>query len=255
MLREIVDLGRLRQAAQKSALQRHFRQRFLVGLIGGEPEILAERIVIAVDADLSRRAEKSAEAVFADEIRAVEMIVAHARAREHEAVARSRSGKERAERRGSLRGYRRREAGIECRRAFARRAMCRRDCERAISSCMRAQSLIVIFRGFQGRTHRRSLRRGRIRRRRAAGTRISGGVCRHGRKCERREQSSQRNQCARANHCAAPCFELLASGSCAGGGSIGGLSVDVSFFCTSSSEIKIAGAAAATGTDPDSAPQ
>jgi hypothetical protein len=40
-----------------------------------------------------------------------------------------------------------------------------------------------------------------------------------------------------------------------GGGRIGGLSVEVSFFCTSSSEIRIAGATAATGIEPDSAPQ
>jgi hypothetical protein len=43
--------------------------------------------------------------------------------------------------------------------------------------------------------------------------------------------------------------------SCAGGGKIGGRSVELSFFCTSSSEVKIAGDAAETGTDPDSAPQ
>jgi hypothetical protein len=36
---------------------------------------------------------------------------------------------------------------------------------------------------------------------------------------------------------------------------MGGRSVEVSFFCTSSSEVKIAGEAADTGTEPDSAPQ
>src|SRR5262249_15885055 len=43
--------------------------------------------------------------------------------------------------------------------------------------------------------------------------------------------------------------------SCAGGGRIGGRSVDACFFCTSSSEVRIAGEAAETGTEPDSAPQ
>jgi hypothetical protein len=43
--------------------------------------------------------------------------------------------------------------------------------------------------------------------------------------------------------------------SCAGAGKIGGRSVELSFFCTSSSDVKIAGDAADTGTEPDSAPQ
>ena len=47
----------------------------------------------------------------------------------------------------------------------------------------------------------------------------------------------------------------FASGSCAGGGRIGGRSVEVSFFANSISEIRMAGATAETGTEPDSAPQ
>jgi hypothetical protein len=51
-------------------------------------------------------------------------------------------------------------------------------------------------------------------------------------------------------------FHLLtAFGSCPGGGRMGGLSVDVSFFWTSISVIKMAGAEAETGTEPDYAPQ
>ncbi len=36
---------------------------------------------------------------------------------------------------------------------------------------------------------------------------------------------------------------------------MGGRSEDVAFFCTSSSDVRIAGAEAETGTEPDSAPQ
>src|ERR1700740_1257544 len=62
------------------------------------------------------------------------------------------------------------------------------------------------------------------------------------------------HRCAHGFECGA-FHGRAAFSSCAGGGKIGGLSVEVSFFCTSISEIKMAGAAAATGTDPDSAPQ
>src|SRR5205823_3457966 len=55
--------------------------------------------------------------------------------------------------------------------------------------------------------------------------------------------------------CALHCRPPVLITSCAGGGRIGGRSVELSFFCTSNSEVKIAGEAAATGTDPDSAPQ
>ena len=60
---------------------------------------------------------------------------------------------------------------------------------------------------------------------------------------------------ARIKNPGAPDTVIFASESCAGGGSIGGLSVEVSFLANSISEIRIAGAAAATGTEPDSAPQ
>ena len=51
------------------------------------------------------------------------------------------------------------------------------------------------------------------------------------------------------------CWPPALTTSCAGGGRMGGRSVELSFFCTSSSEVKIAGEAAETGTEPDSAPQ
>ena len=53
-LREIVNFGRLGQAAQKGVLERHLRHGRFVGLVGGEPKILAQRIVVAVDAHLAR---------------------------------------------------------------------------------------------------------------------------------------------------------------------------------------------------------
>jgi hypothetical protein len=91
-LRKIVNLWRLRQAAQKRALERHGSYGFFVGLVGRKPQILAQGIVIAVYADLAGGAKKSAEAVFADEIRAVEMIVAYAHAQEHETIPRGGRG-------------------------------------------------------------------------------------------------------------------------------------------------------------------
>src|SRR6202044_665706 len=57
-------------------------------------------------------------------------------------------------------------------------------------------------------------------------------------------QRAGREQC---NCCEGPHWACpFACGSCAGGGRIGGLSVEVSFFCTSISEIKMAGATAET---------
>ena len=65
---EIGDLGLTGQAAQVGALAREGFHGFLEGLVGGNPEVLAQRIVIPVDAHTARRADEAAKAFIADEI-------------------------------------------------------------------------------------------------------------------------------------------------------------------------------------------
>src|SRR2546430_17372033 len=67
-------------------------------------------------------------------------------------------------------------------------------------------------------------------------------------------RNQDQNQCS-YSLCSPHCMPPVLIASCAGGGRIGGRSVELAFFLTSNSEAKIAGDAAATGTDPDSAPQ
>src|ERR1700723_562987 len=87
-LREIVNLRWFGQAAQKGLLERHLSDGLFVSLIGGQPQVLAQRIVVVIYADFPGAAEKSLETIFADEIGTVEMVVADAHINAHETVAR-----------------------------------------------------------------------------------------------------------------------------------------------------------------------
>ena len=95
--RKIGNARRLRQARHERLLLGKILDGGLEGLIGGEPQILAQGIVIAVDADRAGRAEKTAEAFVGDEIRAVEIVVADANVHAHDAVAAGGRGNQRAE--------------------------------------------------------------------------------------------------------------------------------------------------------------
>ena len=76
-----------------------------------------------------------------------------------------------------------------------------------------------------------------------------------GRSAEHRGRKNKRGENIGDLHSWPPVLAWVATGSCAGAGKMGGRSVELSFFCTSSSEVRIAGDAAETGTEPDSAPQ
>ena len=94
--RKIGNAGRFRQARHERLLLGIIFDGGLERLIGGEPEILAQGIVIAVDPDRARRAEKTAEAFVGDEVRAVEIVVSDANIHAHDAVAAARRGNQRA---------------------------------------------------------------------------------------------------------------------------------------------------------------
>ena len=87
-LGKIVDVRLAREAAQIGLLARIGFDCFLEGLVGGDPQILAQRIVIAIDAHGTGRADEAAEAVVADEIGAVQFVISDARFHIHEAIAR-----------------------------------------------------------------------------------------------------------------------------------------------------------------------
>ena len=95
--RKVVDVRLPRQAAQISLLARVGLNGFLESLVGGDPQILAQRIVVAIDSHRSRRSDKPPKAFIADEIGAVQLVRAHARFHIHEAVACVRAGHQRAE--------------------------------------------------------------------------------------------------------------------------------------------------------------
>ena len=255
-LRKIVDFGRLCQAAQEGLLQRHLRERFLVCLVGGKPQILAERSVVAIDAHLPGRPEESAESVFADEIRAVEVVVADADAGEHEAVACCARGKDRAE--GSdhlaivdveklvLNVERLRSAGD-----FKARA-------RAVHFIVHGvQRLILVLDGRLrargdwrgGATFAAARRRFSPRSFRARRTAANA----HGANAAALPSTARTApniSTARARIIERPLVFGSWPRDRGPAAEVGGLSVEIPFFCTSSSEIKMAGAAAATGTEP-----
>src|SRR5258707_3408191 len=94
--REIVNVRLASQAAEVCLLAGISFHRFLERLVGGDPEILAERVVGAIDADRARWPDEAAEAVLADEVRAVELVIADTRRDVHHAVASVRGGDQRA---------------------------------------------------------------------------------------------------------------------------------------------------------------
>ena len=57
----IVDGGSVRQVAQERALAGEQIEGLLVGLIGSQPQILPQRIVVAVDADGAGGIEKASK--------------------------------------------------------------------------------------------------------------------------------------------------------------------------------------------------
>ena len=93
---KIGNAGRLCQAGHERLLLGKIFDCGLERLIGGEPEILAQGIIIAIDADRARRAEESAEAFIGDEVRAVEIIVSDAHIHAHDAIPARSRGNQRA---------------------------------------------------------------------------------------------------------------------------------------------------------------
>src|SRR5258708_513464 len=81
------DAGGFREARNKRLLLRKIFNSSFEGLIGGKPEVLAQRIIVAVDAHRAGRAEEAGEALVGDEIGAVEVIVPDADVYAHDAVA------------------------------------------------------------------------------------------------------------------------------------------------------------------------
>src|SRR5208337_2499863 len=61
--------------------------RFVEGLIRGDPKILAQRIVVAIDAHVPRGADESTKALLADEIGAVRLVIPNPRGNTHLAYA------------------------------------------------------------------------------------------------------------------------------------------------------------------------
>src|SRR5208283_1858181 len=86
-LREVVNIGWARQAAEISLFAGIGFDRFLEGLIRGDPKILAQRIVVAIDAHVPRGADESTKALLADEIGAVRLVIPNPRGNTHLAYA------------------------------------------------------------------------------------------------------------------------------------------------------------------------
>ncbi len=161
------------------------------------------------------------------------MIIAHAHVHAHEAAARDIAGEKRAKRSGYAPHIHIQQPVFDIERLVHAGKL--QTSARALQLVAHGLKRFVVVSGRDGsRLRRRSLRP------------WLRGSQRHS---ERHKQ--QQGQHRNFFHCASP----FASESCPGGGRIGGRSVDVSFFCTSISEIRIAGATAETGTEPDSAPQ
>src|SRR5208337_4334451 len=84
---KIVDIRLAREAAEVGLLARIRFNRFFKGLVGGDPKILAKGVVIAVDTNSSGGTNKSAEAIVADEIGTIKLVVADSRANVHDPAA------------------------------------------------------------------------------------------------------------------------------------------------------------------------
>ena len=225
---EIVDVRLPRQAAKIRLLPRISLHRFFEGLIGRDPQVLPQRIVIAIDSHGAGRSDEAAEAVVAYKIRAVQLVAPDTRFHVHEAVPRMRAG----------------EQCAEFRDDFAHLQI-----EQSIFDVVRPHRLVDV-RNFQFQARLR------------AGHLIAHGFERvvvilrslRPRGPSRPHRRQEQNQSC-YSFCSPHCMPPVLITSCAGAGRMGGRSVELSFFCTSNSEVKIAGDAAATGTDPDSAPQ
>ena len=92
--REIIDIRLPRQAAEIRLLARIRFHCFFEGLVRRNPQVLSQRIVIAVDSHLARRPDKAAKAFVAYKIRAVQLVTAHPRIHIHKAVPRLRAGQQ-----------------------------------------------------------------------------------------------------------------------------------------------------------------
>ena len=66
--RKVVDVRLPRQTAEIRLLSRIRLDRFLEGLISGNPQVLPQRIVIAVDSHLAGRSDKAAKAFVAHKV-------------------------------------------------------------------------------------------------------------------------------------------------------------------------------------------
>ena len=203
LLREVVNVRRPRQAVEIGLLARELLDRFLERLIGGDPQVLAQGIVVAVNAHRPGRADESAERVVADEIRAVELVVPHARFHAHEAVAHRRARYNRAE-------FRHHGAHIQVQQpVFDVVGPHRRACAGDLQFQARFGARHFIPHRFQ---------------------RVIV-IVRRGQRCrercgKERPGKSERHRGKHAFHCRPPVF----TGSCAGGGRMGGLSVFACFF-------------------------
>src|SRR6202790_2935075 len=71
--RKIRNAGRSRKPRYERLLLGKIFNSGLESLIGGEPEVLAQRVIIAVDTDRAGRAEEPAEAFVGNEIGAIEI--------------------------------------------------------------------------------------------------------------------------------------------------------------------------------------
>ena len=91
---KIIDIRLPRQRSQVSLLARIRFRSFLEGLVSGDPQILAQRVVIAIDAHGTRRADESAKTVIAHKVGTVASIIADARGDVHETRAGVRAGKQ-----------------------------------------------------------------------------------------------------------------------------------------------------------------
>ncbi len=182
-------------------------------------------------------------------IGAVQFVIAHAHVHAHEAVARRAAREQRAELRADGAFVQIEQAVLDVVRLLlaGQHQPIRRTLQFVVQ---RSQRLI----GVAGR-NRRDLPCARGACRRARPDSVARRQQRARQQTTPRPQSSSvRLSCSQlvdAHRLILPC----ACRSCAGGGKMGGRSVEVCFFCTSISEISSAGAAAATGTEPDSAPQ
>ena len=229
LLREIVNFRGLGETAKKGLFERHLRSGGFVGLIGGEPEILAERVVIAIDADLAGGTEEALEAVLGNEIGTVEMIIADADVNAHIAIGGGGGRDESAEGGGDLADIEIEEAVFDEVGLVDAGKMEARD--GAVQLVVHGVESLVFIAGGLLREGSRAMGAGPERR--------------------RERENGEQADAERFLHGCCP----FASGSWAGGGRIGGLSVEVSFLANSISEMRMAGETAETGTEPDSAPQ